>query len=190
MKALFLLLFALTISVSQAQTIAQLDAKNGFKHYKFGTSSKSYSNLKAIKTRNSRRKGESNYASETVFADIKNDQLGDLKVEFVDFHFYKDQLEFVEIGIPLDALNDIRWSLIDLYGQPIKKVGYDQAQHYYWTGKKAQAEFIVYTWSPIKPQCTLIYRSLDSRFESDRMQESLDIYNKKLKVNTSSKRDL
>ncbi|WP_207190717.1 hypothetical protein [Hymenobacter lapidiphilus] len=129
---LFVFLIALTISVS-AQSVADLDTKDGFRTYKFGMARKAIPNLKY---------GGIHPATKLPYYNKTDEKLsiGPYPLQSISYVFYKDRLHsvYLKVAASADNCQGVYDTLTRLYGESVN----DEARWTHtWEGKKVFASF-------------------------------------------------
>ncbi len=123
--------------VGVAQNVAALDAKSGFRTYKFGMAPSAISNLVRIK--------QDPYGNRNVFKYTKKDEnllLGPYKLSGITYEFYKDKLMNVTLSTDANNAKGILELLLKLYGNLGQSAKADnnvrEVNNYEWFGKKVE----------------------------------------------------
>lgn len=134
MKKILLLLAFLCFGVSLiAQNVKALDAKNGFRDFKFGDDISTFKDLVLVE--------ESNDGI-TKFFHISGDKLaiGSSELEVLVYGFYKDKLFSVSIRTKgLTNSRGVLMALQELYGKGVKENRF--MEKYMWFGSKVYAVY-------------------------------------------------
>lgn len=134
MKKILLLVAFLCFNVSLiAQNVKALDAKNGFRDFKFGDDISTFKDLIEIETSND---------GNTKVYQISDDKLaiGTSELEKINYSFYKDK--FFAVSIKTRGYSNSRGvlrALQELYGKGTQENRY--MDNYMWVGSKVFATY-------------------------------------------------
>jgi hypothetical protein len=137
-------LLLLVFHVGMAQTVAALDAKNGFRTYKFGMSASRIPNLIKLK--------QDPYENRYIVKYKKRDEnllVGPYRLTGIVYEFYKDKLMCITLATDFTSANGMLELLQKLYGKPTYvmeatgKNGNDTGTRD-WSGKKVHLRVLDY----------------------------------------------
>ncbi|MBF8963531.1 hypothetical protein I0P70_09750 [Pontibacter sp. FD36] len=144
MNKIYILIIILFIgSSSMAQSVYDLDSRNGFKHYKFGTSIKSYPNLSRTKTLLERLNNSLDANLATYIDSKKDNSVGDIAVNDIQYAFVNGSLYTVSFETSLLKARTLYKTYVELYGKPTSRSTSpinEKRFIYTWKGKNVHLE--------------------------------------------------
>ncbi|MFK8274426.1 hypothetical protein ACI76Y_01945 [Capnocytophaga cynodegmi] len=93
MKVLYILLLGVFVNISFGQSLSNLDAKNGFRHFKFGTFPSQIENIEKL----DREYSKSPYVTFYRYVGKDIEYLHDVKINYIDLTFYNNKLCGIQI---------------------------------------------------------------------------------------------
>ncbi|MBT2558973.1 hypothetical protein J7E24_14355 [Hymenobacter sp. ISL-91] len=169
---IFSALLLFVVFACDAQSVAALDAKYGFRQYKFGLSSSMIAGLVKLK--------KDPYDNKYIVKYQKKDEdlmVGPYKLKNITYEFYKDKLMHIQLEADMVNSNGILELLQRLYGHPTQVLDGTKTKSdtngREWFGKKV--ELSVVEWpggdlSLISYACKGIY---DEMFRDDKNEQML-----------------